>query len=314
MSPSSSRRASRGPAPRSDARHPSGASIAHQARGAAARCQSALTIAGLDPSGGAGIAADLRAFAAAGAWGAAACAALTVQSTRGVRAVKAVPSRLVVAQVEELLADLRVCAIKIGALGSAANVRAVSALLARHAVTSPIPVILDPVMIPSRRAPRAGTARLDGNESLGALRRLAARATLITPNLPEARALLGLSSNDSLDPAGAATALLGLGCRAALVKGGHGEGAESVDWLALGGEGKGRLVRIAGPRRETPPLHGTGCTLASLIAGKLAARPGPAAEPTAVELTRAVRWARRRLDAAILAPITAGQGLLLLAP
>ena len=107
----------------------------------------ALTIAGLDPSGGAGIAADLRAFARAGAWGTAVCAAITVQSRRGVRAVEPVATALVLAQAEELLSDLRVRAIKTGALGSADNARAVAALLARHPA---IPSVVDPVLVPTR--------------------------------------------------------------------------------------------------------------------------------------------------------------------
>src|SRR5580692_4558719 len=132
----------------------------------------ALSIAGLDPSGGAGLAADLRAFGAAGVWGAAVCAVLTVQSTRGVRAVRPVPSALVIEQAREVLADARVRAIKTGALGSAGNARAVAALLAEH---PGIPSVVDPVMIPSRRA--GAGASLHGG-GVGPLRRLAAAATL----------------------------------------------------------------------------------------------------------------------------------------
>lgn len=249
-------------------------------------------------------------------WGAAACAALTVQSTRGLRSVHAVASTLLVAQVEELLSDLRVGAIKTGALGSAANARALAALLGGH---PSVPVIVDPVMIPTRRTgadtPDA-KARLDGPGNLAALCRLASVSTLLTPNLNEAAALLRCSSNDLGDPSAAALSLLDLGGRAVLLKGGHGEGDESVDWLALRA-GRARLVRIAGPRRRTPPLHGTGCTLASLIAGKLAAlsrAPSAPSLPTAEELVAAVRWARARLDRALLAPVAVGTGLWLLAP
>lgn len=270
----------------------------------------ALTIAGLDPSGGAGIAADLRAFAAAGAWGAAVCAALTVQSTRGVRAVRAVSTKLVIAQADEVLGDARVLAIKTGALGSAANVRAVARLIEAH---RGIPAVVDPVMLPSRNAGENKGARLDGAGAIPALQRLARAATLVTPNLAEASALLGgvaiLTDGDARD---AGVALVEAGAHAALVKGGHGTGAESIDWLIVGAQTK-RVVRIARPRRKTPPLHGTGCTLASLIAGRLAAK-STGDMPGADELVAAVRWARGRLDAAIRAPLTTGHGLLVLDP
>ena len=268
----------------------------------------ALTIAGLDPSGGAGIAADLRAFAAAGAWGAAVCAALTVQSTRGVRAVRAVSAGLVIAQADEVLGDARVLAIKTGALGSAANVRAVARLIEAH---PEIPAIVDPVMLPSRSAGKG--ARLDGPGSIAALQRLARAATLVTPNLAEAGALLGGAAiTTDADARDAAVALVEAGSHAALVKGGHGSGAEAVDWLVVGAQTK-RIVRIARPRRVTPPLHGTGCTLASLIAGRLAAK-GSGQLPSEGDLIAAVRWARGRLDAAIGAPLTTGHGLAVLDP
>ena len=269
----------------------------------------ALTLAGLDPSGGAGITADLRAFAAAGAWGAAVCAALTVQSTRGVRAVHAVSSKLIIEQAEEAIADALVRAIKTGALGSAANVRAVARLIERNET---IPAVVDPVMLPSRSTGEGAGARLDGPGSLPALQRLARVATLVTPNLAEAGALLGVTIGSDDEARDAAVALVEAGSHAALVKGGHGEGAEAVDWLVVGAQTK-RIVRIARPRRETPPLHGTGCTLASLIAGRLAAKSS-GRMPDAGELVAAVRWARARLDAALRAPLTTGRGLLVLAP
>ena len=266
----------------------------------------ALSIAGLDPSGGAGLAADLRAFGAAGVWGAAVCAALTVQSTRGVRAVYPVPAARVLEQAREVLADARVRAFKTGALGSAANARAVLALLAEH---PGIPSVVDPVMIPSRRAgPAEGrgdvaAAGLHGR-AVGPLRALAAAATLVTPNLAEAAALLGEPVSDADAPA-AAAALVAAGARAALVKGGHGHGPEAVDWLALRG---GRLVRIARPRRRVPPMHGTGCTLAALVAGRLAARARRGA-PRPDDIVEAARWARARLDRALGAPLAGGAGL-----
>jgi hydroxymethylpyrimidine/phosphomethylpyrimidine kinase len=269
----------------------------------------ALTLAGLDPSGGAGVTADLRAFAAAGVWGAAVCAALTVQSTRGVRAVHAVSSKLIIEQAEEAIGDALVRAIKTGALGSAANVRAVARLIERNET---IPAVVDPVMLPSRIAEKSAGARLDGPGSMPALQRIARVATLVTPNLAEAGALLGETITTDDEARDAAVALVEAGSHAALVKGGHGKGAEAVDWLVVGGQTK-RIVRIARPRRKTPPLHGTGCTLASLIAGRLAAQSSGRLPDTG-ELIAAVRWARARLDAAIRAPLTTGRGLLVLAP
>jgi hydroxymethylpyrimidine/phosphomethylpyrimidine kinase len=259
----------------------------------------ALSIAGLDPSGGAGLAADLRSFGAAGVWGAAVCAALTVQSTRGVRAVRAVPAALVLDQAREVLADARVRAVKTGALGSAANVRAVLVLLAER---PGLPSVVDPVMIPSRRADLVSPTLHGG--AVRPLRALAAAATLVTPNLAEAAALLGELVSDD-DAPEAAAALVAAGAQAALVKGGHGHGPEAVDWLALRG---GRLVRLARPRRAIPAVHGAGCTLASLIAGRLAARLRRGAA-RAEDLVDAVRWARARLDRALAAPLAVGAGL-----
>jgi hydroxymethylpyrimidine/phosphomethylpyrimidine kinase len=258
----------------------------------------ALLIGGLDPSGGAGLAADLRACSAAGAWGAPVCAVLTVQSTRGVRRVRPVPAALLLEQAREVLADARVRAIKTGALGSGANARAVAALLAEH---PSVPSVVDPVMIPSRSR---GAKGLHGR-SVGPIRALAAAATLVTPNLAEAAALLGRPVPEDA-AADAASALVAAGAQAALVKGGHGRGPQAVDWLALRG---GRLVRIARPRRASRPVHGTGCTLASLIAGRLAAR-GSVRPPRAEDLVEAARWARARLDRALASPVVVGAGLL----
>jgi hydroxymethylpyrimidine/phosphomethylpyrimidine kinase len=197
-----------------------------------------------------------------------------------------------------VLADARVRAVKTGALGSGVNVRAVTALLAEHPA---IPSVVDPVMIPSRRA--SGGPALHGR-ALGPLRALASSATLVTPNLAEAAALLGRPVPDD-EAAAAAAALVAAGAQAALVKGGHGRGPEAVDWLALRG---GRLVRIARPRRRIRPVHGTGCTLASLIAGWLAAR-SRAGAPRAADLVEAARWARARLDRALSTSLVTGAGL-----
>jgi hydroxymethylpyrimidine/phosphomethylpyrimidine kinase len=258
----------------------------------------ALTIAGLDPSGGAGVAADLRAFARAGAWGTAVCASLTVQSRRGVRAVEPVASALVIAQVEELLADMKVRALKTGALGSAENARAIAALSAAH---PSIPAVVDPVMIPTRVG--ASGVRLDGAGAVDAMRALAAVATLVTPNRDEAAALLGAPLRTDDDARAAGAELVRRGARAALMKGGHGEGPEAVDWLVT----RTRAVRLARPR--IPPsrarFHGTGCALSALVAGRLALRSGRG-RASEDDLVAAVRWARARLDAALRAPVVLG--------
>ena len=225
----------------------------------------ALTIAGLDPSGGAGIAADLRSFAAAGAWGAAVCACLTVQSTQGLRRVVPIAPGLLLAQAGEVLADARICALKTGALGSTANARVVAQLLEQH---PRIPRVVDPVMIPSRAM--GSSSRLNPRR-LEPMRALAALATLVTPNLDEAGALLGSPVISERDARLAAVALVNRGATAALVKGGHGEGGECADFLAVGR----RVVRIratstnptAAPRdrlhvgfahRGPPRSHGRG--------------------------------------------------------
>lgn len=266
------------------------------------REKTVLVVAGLDPSGGAGLAADLRAIAAAGAWGAPVCAALTVQSTRGVRAVHAVRAGLVLDQAREVLGDAFVRVIKTGALGSAANARAVATLFDEHAA---LLKVVDPVMAPSR-----GEARLDGARAVAAMRLLALRGdVLVTPNLRETTVLLGEDVVTIGGAEAAARALVARGARAALVKGGHGEGAQSIDYLATK-----RWVRaIARPRKPGLDVHGTGCTLASLIAGALAAS-GRRGAFTDGDLEHAVSWARDRLDAALGAPRTVGGGLPVIAP
>ncbi len=186
----------------------------------------ALAIGGLDPGGGAGLAADLRAFAAAGAFGCAAVAVVTVQSTAGLVAARPVAAREVVAQAAEVLRHQRVRAVKLGALGSEANVRAVARLLARHAR---VPVVVDTPMLPTR-----GTGRLLARRALAAVREeLLPRATLVTVNAAEAHALAGEPVRTVGEAHDAARALVRAGARAALVKGGHLGGPSAIDVLAL---------------------------------------------------------------------------------
>ncbi len=204
----------------------------------------ALTIAGSDPSGGAGIQADLKTFSALGVYGASAITALTVQNTRGVTAVEIVPPQLIAAQIDAVCGDLTVGAVKIGMLGNAAAIEAVADALDRHAQKN---VVLDPVMM-------SGTGeRLLAQDALDVLRRvLIPRALLLTPNLAEAAALLDAPpARSESDMRAQAARLLGLGARAVLVKGGHAGGAESIDFLIDGAV----ELRLAAARIAARNLH-----------------------------------------------------------
>lgn len=260
----------------------------------------ALAIGGLDPGGGAGIAADLRAFAAAGAFGCAAVAVLTVQSTAGLVAARAVPAREVAAQAAEVLRHQRVRAIKVGALGSEANVRAVAKLAARH---RGVPLVVDTPMRPTR-----GAARLLAARALAALKEeLLPLATLVTVNADEAHALTGEPVRTVGEAHDAARALAALGARAALVKGGHlaPHGASAVDVLAVGGARE--VVELRARRLAVAEAHGTGCTFASLVAGRLAARTGARLDHD--DLVAAIRWAKRVHHAALARAVDVGGAL-----
>jgi hydroxymethylpyrimidine/phosphomethylpyrimidine kinase len=250
----------------------------------------ALTIAGSDSSGGAGIQADLKTFAALGVYGASVITALTAQNTLAVSAVHPVPPEFVTAQLDAVFGDLHIGAVKIGMVAQVATIDAVAAALKRW---SPKHVVLDPVMVAS------SGDRLLAAEAVEALRtKLIPRASLITPNLPEAAALLGegVASNETaIESQG--RRLLAMGCPAVLIKGGHGQGAESVDYLI---DGK-RTVALAAPRIATKNTHGTGCSLSSAIAAHLAKDE---------DLESAVRNAKTWISAAIAAAdrLTVGHG------
>ena len=256
----------------------------------------ALAIGGLDPGGGAGIAADLRAFAAAGAFGCAAAAVLTVQSTAGLRRVREVPARELAAQVAEVMENQRVLSVKVGALGGRANVRAVAKLLARH---PHVPVVVDTPIVATR-----GKARLLAPGALEALKHaLLPRATLVTVNVDEAHALLGERVRSVGEAHDAARALAALGPRAALIKGGHLTGESAIDVLAIEGE----VIELRARRLAIGPTHGTGCTFASLIAGRLAVRSARGVDRDA--LVAAIRWAKRVHHAALARTVDVGKGL-----
>jgi hydroxymethylpyrimidine/phosphomethylpyrimidine kinase len=227
----------------------------------------ALTIAGSDPSGGAGIQADLKTFAALGGYGCAVLTGLTAQSTTGVTRVLPVPADMVTAQLETLFADVAVDAVKIGMTTDAAIARVVAAALRqlRAAGRSPY-VVLDPVMVST-----SGHRLLTPDAEAVLRDELLPLADLVTPNLPEAAVLLGAEqAGDDREAADQARALLKLGARFALVKGGHLDSAESVDHLAGTGLGPGNspdgVVALTAPRISTRNTHGTGCTLSSACA------------------------------------------------
>jgi hydroxymethylpyrimidine/phosphomethylpyrimidine kinase len=220
-----------------------------------------LTIAGSDSGGGAGIQADLKTFAALGCYGTTAITALTAQDTHGVAALHPVPADVVKAQIRAVVEDIGVDAVKLGMLHTREIVEVVAWAIDRYALPH---VVLDPVL-----AATSGDV-LAAPSLVGAMvRELFPRVTLVTPNLDEAARFLGraVAGIDALD--GTADALLALGARAVLLKGGHLAGAELVDVLAVAGDGGGHR-RHASPRIVSRNLHGTGCTLASAVAAHLA--------------------------------------------
>ncbi|MEM6956184.1 MAG: bifunctional hydroxymethylpyrimidine kinase/phosphomethylpyrimidine kinase [Myxococcota bacterium] len=216
----------------------------------------ALTIAGSDPSGGAGIQADLKTFHAHGVYGTSVVTLLTAQNTLGVSAVQSASESMVDGQLRAVLSDMPPAAAKTGALGSAPTIECLLARLEG----STFPLVVDPVMVST-----SGDSLLDA-DGRRALRRLFARATLITPNLPEAEALLGRAYADPVDDA---RALLDLGTNAVLLKGGHASGA-ALDVL-VSHEG---VQRLESPRVDTKHTHGTGCSLSAAITARLALGEG----------------------------------------
>ena len=234
----------------------------------------ALTVAGSDPSGGAGIQADLKTFSALGVYGTAVLTALTAQNTRGVTGVLGTPAPFVGLQLRTLLDDVEVHATKLGMLGTSEVVREVAAVLAER---RPGPVVCDPVMVAT------SGDRLIDEAAVSAVRdELLPLADLITPNVPEAAALLDVAPATDVGvlPEQAA-ALLALGPRAVLLKGGHLGGPASVDVLA---SAQGVYVTRR-PRVHTTATHGTGCTLSSAVAA-LAARTPSAGWPALVDGAR----------------------------
>ena len=251
----------------------------------------ALTVAGSDPTGGAGLQADLKTFQALGAHGISVATLITSQDTALVRSVYPLPAEVVRAQLEALLADVDVAAAKTGALGSADTVGVVAGFVRDAGV----PWVVDPVAQPSRGA------SLGGNEVLEALREaLLPHAAIVTPNVEEAAALSGIAVESLGDAERAATRIAALGPNAVLVKGGHlpGDG-RGIDVLWY----EGSIVRLAPARVLDVQVHGTGCALASAIACHLAHGRGT---PEAVK--RAKAW----LETMLLRTFSLGRGAQLL--
>lgn len=218
-----------------------------------------LICAGSDSGGGAGIQADIKTVTMLGGFAATAVTALTAQNTQGVFGVIAVPPAFIAQQMRLVLDDIGADAIKTGMLHSADVIAAVSGVLAEQAASSPL--VVDPVMVAKGGAP------LLEEDAVAALRQtLIPRATVITPNLPEAEKLCGSVVRDVASMRRAADSLLALGCHAVLLKGGHLEGDVVVDLLAT----RAGIEAFESPRIQTTNTHGTGCTLASAIATGLA--------------------------------------------
>jgi hydroxymethylpyrimidine/phosphomethylpyrimidine kinase len=231
------------------------------------RVSTCLSIAGSDSGGGAGIQADLKAFARCGVHGTTAITALTAQNTVGVRMVAAVAPEMIVAQVEAVVSDIGADAVKVGMLADEATIEAVVDALE---LVGDVPVVVDPVMIAS-----SGATLLDPNAKAALIERMLPRATVATPNVPEARALSGLG--ESATPAELGEAILALGPGAVVVTGGH--AADGADVLVEAGGS----LRIEGPRYPPGASHGSGCTHSSALAAFLA---------RGEELSDAARWAK----------------------
>ena len=245
------------------------------------RCPVALTIAGSDPSGGAGIQADLKTFTALGVYGASVITALTAQNTVGVTGVRAVPPQFIGQQLDAVASDLNITAVKTGMLGDTATVDAVVEGLTRHQFNI---VVVDPVMVAT-----SGDVLLAPDAIEAVRSKLIPRATLITPNLHEAAKLLGVRAAISVaEMEDQGRRLLDFGPGAVLMKGGHATGDEAIDVLIT----RAGVTRVSAPRVETRNTHGTGCTLSAAIAAHMA---------MGHPLEDAVRGAKQFLTSALIA-------------
>ena len=250
---------------------------------ASQRIPNVLTIAGVDPSGGAGVLADVKAISATGAYACAVIAALTAQNTLGVTGILAIPPAFVREQIDTLFADVRIDAVKIGMLGQAAVIDAVAERLAHW---QPTHIVLDPVLVA-----KSGAALLE-RTAIGALRdALLPLATLVTPNLPEAGVLLEARAPDNVKEMRRFAERLRevmthAGERWVYLKGGHLPGGDAIDLLHDGD----RMLELTAPRIETKNTHGTGCTLSAALAALLPQVPDvpTAASRAQAEVTKAI--------------------------
>jgi hydroxymethylpyrimidine/phosphomethylpyrimidine kinase len=247
----------------------------------------ALTIAGSDSGGGAGIQADLKTFAAWGVYGTSAITALTAQNTVAVTAVHLVPPDVVAAQIDAVVSDIGCDAVKTGMLATAELVETVAAALRRHQTG---PVVVDPVMVA-----KSGDTLLSDEAVLAVVRHLLPLARVVTPNIPEAEVLTGRPVRTISDMRDAARRLVDLGAAAALVKGGHLDGETLVDVVYE----SGHLHELEGPRLHSRHTHGTGCTMAASVAAQLA---------LGVTLVDAVAAAKVYIAGAMRHGVAAGRG------
>lgn len=249
----------------------------------------ALTIAGSDSGGGAGIQADLKTFAALDVYGTCAVTAVTAQNTVEVTGVEELSPDLVGLQIDAVVRDIGVDAAKTGMLSSCAIIEVVADRLREHGIEQ---VVVDPVMVA-----KSGARLLDPAAVSSLVENLVPLALVVTPNLPEAEALVGFSieEDDEQAKGRAARRIVEMGARAALIKGGHGRGKESVDLLYA----SGRFRAYRAPRIETTSTHGTGCTFSAAIAAGLA---------RGLELDQAVEQAKRYLTAALRHGVAIGKG------
>ncbi len=238
-----------------------------------------LSIAGSDPSGGAGIQADLKTFAALGCYGMAAITALTAQNTQGVTGVHIPPAEFVAQQIDAIFADISVSAVKIGMLGSPDAVEAVAQALKRHGAKN---IVLDPVLVATSGDSLGAPGVVEAMQA-----HLLPLARIVTPNIPEAMRFTGLAEPHSVqDLAQLAGHFLELGAQAVLVKGGHMQGDKACDVLFEADQAE----VFSQPRVETRNTHGTGCTLSSAIAAQLA---------KGLDLPKAVETAKAYLTQAL---------------
>lgn len=259
-------------------------------KGRAMTTPTALTIAGSDSGGGAGIQADLKTFSALGVFGTSAITAVTAQNTCDVTDVFAIPNAMVAAQIAAVLGDIRVDAIKIGMLGDASLIETVAKALRGFAG----PVVLDPVMVA-----KSGARLLPDAARSALITHLLPRADLLTPNLPEAASLLGLpeaATDQEMQEQG--NRLRDMGAKAILMKGGHGKGDICTDWLLAT-----EVVQLDAPRIATRNTHGTGCTMSSAIAAGLAK-----GMPLVQAVESAHHWLHRAIVAADRLEVGHGHG------